>query len=123
MSKMRHWKERWDPTAPLQFNRSFLVLGGQVHRGDPLTQEIRDHIGPHRVKLWWDANCLTLDDSPRTPEPKKTPDPIAPGVKSLGGPWWEFEGRKYRGRVALERALRASRQELTSGQPTSNHGS
>lgn len=61
MSKLRHWKERWDPKADLVFLRPMLVNGKQVQRGDEVTPDLRSLLGG-RLKQWWVAGRLALKD-------------------------------------------------------------
>ena len=60
MSKLRHWKEHWDPHADLMFLKPLLIVGEQKQRGDPVTDEIRDRLGLNRLRRWWDAGYLAL---------------------------------------------------------------
>jgi len=83
MSKLRHWKEHWDPHADLMFLKPLLILGEQKQRGDPVTDEIRDRLGINRLRRWWDAGYLALADSPQAPA--KTDGPVRP----CGKGWFE----------------------------------
>jgi hypothetical protein len=85
MSKMRHWRQRWDPEAELVFLRR-LRMGDDPERpfvlpGDPVTSEIRTKLGTHRLRRWWDAGAVGLanwqspgqqaEDQPDTKPPRR----------------------------------------------------
>ena len=82
MSKLRHWKEHWNPNADLMFLKPLLIEGEQKKRGDPVTQEIRDKLGINRLRRWWDAGYLALSD---TPAPAEDDSPVRP----CGRGWFE----------------------------------
>jgi hypothetical protein len=83
MSKLRHWKEHWDPHADLMFLKHLTIMGEKKKRGDPVTQEIRNKLGINRLRRWWDAGYLALSDSPQAPA--KTDGP----VRDCGKGWFE----------------------------------
>lgn len=90
MSKLRHWKERWDPHADLVFLKSLLVMGERKVAGDPVTNKIRQKLGLHRLKKWWEAGYLAL--APKKKEKKaKPPEGLAanPRVQPAGRGWYE----------------------------------
>jgi hypothetical protein len=71
MAQRRHWKQHWDPTAPLVFIRRLKLQVGDrefVNPGEEVTQEIRDALGrteAHqlaRLKRWWEAGFLAIKD-------------------------------------------------------------
>lgn len=88
MSKLRHWRERWDPHADLIFLKNLLIEGERKKSGDPVTKKIRQKLGLHRMKKWWEAGYLAL-----APEKKKV-KPLEglaahPRVKLAGRGWYE----------------------------------
>lgn len=76
MSRIRHWKERWDPKADMVFNRYLTVMGVEVKPGDPVSAELRAKLGPHRLKIWWTAGTVRLATFVPNPKPAaKKPAP------------------------------------------------
>tara|TARA_R110000803_G_scaffold20201_5_gene52232 strand:- start:11840 stop:12253 length:414 start_codon:yes stop_codon:yes gene_type:complete len=68
MAKVRHWKQKWDPEAPLVFRKRLLLNGVQVGPGTVVTKEIRSALGEdefsqqRRLKLWWDSGYLEIQN-------------------------------------------------------------
>lgn len=65
----RHWKQHWDPDAPLVFIRKMnLGIEGakMVNPGDDVTPAIRAALGPcparatARLRRWWNAKFLAI---------------------------------------------------------------
>lgn len=66
MSRLRHWKQRWDPDAPLKFMKR-LRMGDNpdkpfVYPGELVTDEMREKMGLARLRRWWDAGVLERAD-------------------------------------------------------------
>lgn len=99
MSKMRHWKQRFDASAELIFSRNMkLGIAGQevVKRGDVVSIATKRKLGRSRLQRWWNAGFLEL--AVVTPE-KKVVDPI----EDIGGGWFQVtladgSKRKIQGR-------------------------
>ncbi len=72
MSKLRHWKQRWSPTADLIFLKKLKLGDGFVLPGDPVTPEIREKLGLHRLRRWWDAGVLALAEAQAPNHVEKT---------------------------------------------------
>jgi hypothetical protein len=92
MGTQRHWKQHWDPDAPLVFIRR-MVLGIKgsevVHPGDKVTPEIRAALGPPhkataRLLRWWNAKFLAIDGW-------KAPDEIQRARRARGLPRLEIQ--------------------------------
>lgn len=88
MGRIRHWKERFDPSADLIFSKRMrLHMCGveTVNYGDPVTDEMKDELGKHRMLVWWNANVIQLApaDAPARVEPT-----TEPAVEKLGGGWY-----------------------------------
>lgn len=87
MAKMRHWKQHWDPNADLIFTKK-LRIGDDPERpyvlpGDPVTPELRESLGLHRLKIWWEAEFLAIapEHAPK-PYVKQSARKPAPKAKS-----------------------------------------
>lgn len=63
MSQLRHWKQRWNPTADLVFTKRMrLGLTAEVpfvNAGDPVPKD-HPRLNRARLKRWWDAGYLAL---------------------------------------------------------------
>lgn len=124
MAKMRHWKQHWDPEAPLVFSKRMKlgVCGKEyVEPGDPVTPEIMEALGPKakfRLKMWWQAGRVELADwtSPEDAKRERTQtDPrllavTKPAPEPTGRGWYavrtpEGELRKVRGQKAAQQML------------------
>lgn len=124
MRGVRNYREPWNPDADLVFFRRVRNGGSEPYRiGDPLTPELREHLGEHRVKLWFEAGYFG-DPSYATgkilkaiqerraelgSEPQPLQDTTAEDVQIVrhGGPWYEVllgeeSFGKVRGRPAAE---------------------
>lgn len=126
MGTMRHWKQYWDPKAPLIFTRR-LNLGLPCKMvampGDEVTPEIRAALGKSeahqlaKLRRWWEANYLAIKDwkAPSEARWAKSEPPTAPapaGITQLGRGWFKVampDGttRTVRGQKAAEDALAA----------------
>lgn len=97
MSKIRHWKQRWSPTAPLIFAKKLKIGDGHVLPGDRVTDQHRKDLGLHRLRRWWEAGVLALAEYPK--------------ITDMGGGWHEVllgpdqEPKKVRGQKALEELI------------------
>jgi len=65
-SRTRHWKQRWDPSAPLVFARR-LRMGSNPSKpfvlpGDKVTKKHRELLGNNRLKMWFENGTLQLAD-------------------------------------------------------------
>lgn len=71
--RTRHWKQRWDPKAELVFV-SRMRVGTKAKPfclpGDKVTKAIRDRIGPHRLRLWFETGVVKIADW-KAPEPQR----------------------------------------------------
>ena len=115
MSTLRHWRQRWSPTADLVFLKRLKMGDGQVVPGDPVTPAIREKLGLHRLRRWWDAGVICRTDQPLPRriaallKPAPQTDPI---ITRLGGPWMQVrmpDGsmHKVNGNKALARLIGA----------------
>lgn len=66
MSKLRHFRQRWDPRAELVFIRPVSIGGRRVVRGEVVTPELRQTLG-RRLRLWWNNGIVALKDGPGSP--------------------------------------------------------
>ena len=103
MGKIRHWKQRFDMSAKLMFltRRKFAMSPtGFMERGQEVTEEMKQALGRHRLKMWWRAGWIGLADfSPTASRPQADPVPAQPdpvsveetagSVKHLGGGWYD----------------------------------
>jgi len=109
MAQVRHWKQRFDAGAKMVFRKSRkLGLCGQerCEPGDPVTEEMKQVLGRHRLKMWWEAGMIELlpeapersaekpkkSESPAAPDkdPESTEDALQPGsMKHTGGGWYD----------------------------------
>lgn len=68
MSRIRHWKQRFEADADLIFSKR-MKLGccgvDVVNPGDPVTEEMKAALGRNRLKLWWEAKRVELADFDR----------------------------------------------------------
>lgn len=73
MSKMRHWKQHFDPDAILIFRKRMVIRGYGVDTaqpGDVVPQEMKDHFGVHRLKIWWEGGFLAIQDQAELEAPQ-----------------------------------------------------
>jgi hypothetical protein len=92
---VRHWKERYEPGAPLIFLKR-LNLGVEGHEtvspGDDVTPAIRKVLGEHRLKVWWNARVIGSKEYAigigLIPEPKAA-EPVPERIAPVGGGWFE----------------------------------
>ncbi len=71
---MRHWKQHWDPKAPLVFAKR-LRLGDNPKKpfalpGDKVTKKHREKLGLARLRRWFENGTLALADFV-APEPQR----------------------------------------------------
>jgi hypothetical protein len=89
-TRTRHWKQRWDANAPMIFLKR-MRMGDDPQRpfvlpGDPVTDAIREHIGPHRLRRWWDARVIgRADFDPTVRGGYAAP---AAGIEHTGRGWY-----------------------------------
>ena len=114
---VRHWKEHWDPTSDLVFTKKMrLGFDGRqvVLPGDPVTPAMREKLGIHRLKIWWQARFVgradwairkgaalppALDRARPKPDPRPVPAPVgAPtgSVAPVGVPTGKATGKANR---------------------------
>ena len=72
--RRRHWKQRWDPEAPLIFAKR-LRIGDNPKKpfalpGDKVTKKHRESLGPNRLRAWFENGTLQLADF-TPPEPQR----------------------------------------------------
>lgn len=123
MGNARHWKQHWDPTAPLIFIRR-MRLGIKGHEvvkpGDEVTPEIRAAIGAHpakqnsRLRRWWEAKFLAIKDwkAPSEIARARREKPVPTfELLDVGKGWYYVYGAagaeplKVRGRAKADEAL------------------
>jgi hypothetical protein len=124
MGRIRHWKERFDPKGDLVFSKRMLLNmcgAGTVDFGDPITDEMKQELGAHRLLIWWNAGVIQMAPE-QAPQPSATFNQInqeaiepdggpMPNVEKLGGGWYEVtpagatESTRIRGKKALEAFL------------------
>jgi len=111
MSKLRHWKERYDPERDLFFLKRLRMGDGYVFPGDPVTEEMREKLGPHRLKTWWKGGTIAHEVPAgamhRVAEQKEG---TYPKVLKSNTSWFtvevsEGDVRKVNGRKALDELL------------------
>lgn len=67
--RIRTWKQRWDPAAPLKFTRRMFIgtkAKPYVPAGTELTPAMRKRFGLARLRRWWNIGILTRADAPPT---------------------------------------------------------
>lgn len=97
-SSIRHWNQHFDPSADLVFLRNMTLNGVKVKRGSPVPQEVKDTLGPMRLKVWWQGKIIALAPvaepagdvkqpkqpkvkAPKAPKPPKQPkNPTVPAT-------------------------------------------
>ena len=102
MRIVRHWKQKFNPTADFIFMRGMQLEEGFALVGSDVPEYLRSQA--HRMQIWWDANLIALKNWDYD---KGVPtDPEAPAYESLGGAWFLFpDGKKVHGKKALEAKL------------------
>ena len=65
-TRTRNWRQRWDPEAPLVFNKK-LRMGNNpkkpfVMPGDKVTKKQREKMGLARLRMWFESGTLGLAD-------------------------------------------------------------
>ena len=99
MSHVCDWREpRWHTNPPLVFSKSLKLGDQRVVPGDPVTEEIREKLGPHRLKVWWRAGVLG------TPLPGLSKS-SSRKVADLGGGWYSVNGSRVRGKKAVQQLI------------------
>lgn len=114
MSQCRHWKQRFDVGAKMIFRKSRKLGLCGVERcepGMPVTEEMKEVLGRHRLKMWWESGMLELLAEAPVPSPDEDPaapddsgdspeEPLEPGsMKHTGGGWYDVvlpDGSKQR---------------------------
>lgn len=94
-TRNRHWRQRWDPNAPLVF-RKRLRMGDDpakpyVFPGDPVTDAHRAQLGMARLKVWWESGTIERADfDPNLPGGGQVVHEAAPvaGIESTGRGWF-----------------------------------
>ena len=67
--KIRHWKQHYDANKALVLMRNMSFNGVEMKAGDLLTEEMRAKLGPYKLKLWWEAQIIQIQDHvPAKPE-------------------------------------------------------
>lgn len=59
----RHWKQHFSADADLIFRKRFKlgVCGVAVAEiGDPITDEMKAHLGRNRLRIWWRSGFIEL---------------------------------------------------------------
>jgi hypothetical protein len=74
VTRTRHWKQHWDPSADLIF-RKRLRMGDDPEKpcvlpGDPVTDEHREKLGMARIRRWFDNGTLEIANF-KAPEPQR----------------------------------------------------
>jgi hypothetical protein len=65
---LRHWKQHFDADADLIFLKRMVIRGYGVdiaQPGDRVPQELKEHFGVHRLKIWWEGGFLGIHDAER----------------------------------------------------------
>lgn len=98
---VRHWKQKFDPSASFIFTRGTKLEDGLALVGSTVPEYLR--LKSHRMKIWWNANRIALRDWDYALGIPKEPE--LP-YDSLGGAWFLFpDGEKVHGKKALEAKL------------------
>jgi hypothetical protein len=62
--KVRHWKEFYDITKPMRFRKVTVIKAcgyDKAMPGDPVTPDLIEYLGKHRIKVWWRAEMIEWD--------------------------------------------------------------
>lgn len=62
MNRTRHWRQRWDPRAPLIFLRPVLLGGVNYVPGDKVPEDVRRALGG-KMRQFWEGRFVGLDES------------------------------------------------------------
>lgn len=99
MSILRHYKQRFDPDAEFVFrkNRKLGLCGVALcHKGMPVTQEMKDTLGKHKLRNWWDAGLIELATKQESVEQENVDKDhnlggpaMGPAMKHMGAGWYE----------------------------------
>ena len=81
MASMRHWKERWDPKAPMRFRKNVVIGEGRVLAGSPVTEEHRKILG-RRLRNFWESKYIERDPTAEQPQ-LLIPGTNQPAVSSM----------------------------------------
>lgn len=118
-TRIRHWKQHWDPKADFVFLKK-LRMGDDpknpyVLVGDSVTTKMREKMGPARLRRWWEAQIigradfdLRLPQSPR--EGVNVPAAKTAGILKVSPGWYMVTSpdgteRKVHGKKKAEDAL------------------
>lgn len=106
--KLRHWKQRFDPTARFVFRRRCRFAGKQYQRGDEIPESLRKK----RLKLedFWEAGVIELlgwGELVGVHETLSLPMPEGVSIKHKGNHWYiltlpDGEEVKLQGRKRVE---------------------
>lgn len=133
MAHTRHWKQRWDPHADFVFAKR-LRMGDNPRKpfvlpGEPVTKKMREKMGLHRLRRWWEAGVIAIADW--EPPRRNRRSATEPHVRKLGGPWFEVtlpgqDAERVRGKEAAELLvagwLEAQEQDDEPEQPQGDDG-
>lgn len=114
--RLRHWKQHWDPDAPLVFTKRMRLAQGFVNAGDDVTPEIIKELGPHakhRLKRWWEARCVAIKDWQAPSDIRRErAERVVPqaDLEPLGKGWYAV--RDAAGVVTKVRGLKAANELL-----------
>lgn len=92
-------------TVTVKALRTFSRLGGRVKAGQVIqtTEEHAAYLASVGLAMRLPAPGETQDDAPPT-TPPLGPSEINPEITAVGGGWYEWRGKRYRGRAAAETA-------------------
>jgi len=132
ITKIRHWKEQFDPNGSFVWRRPTKIQGGMTRIGDPLDAALVKALGPARLKRLWkvgmiaDANFEApnvatgrVTESESGPEPVKVTSgpqneiPEGVTVEGAGGWYTVTDGdssARVRGKEQLEQLLQTIRE-------------
>jgi hypothetical protein len=118
---VKHWREKFDPSAELVFTKTFtLGLPNQrvAEAGQIVSPEVREQIGEQRLKMWYRSRFIGMAEQRILPEQaEKAPQPIEPApveepgsMTHTGGGWYEVtlpsgETRRVRGKAKAKALL------------------
>jgi hypothetical protein len=57
---VRNWRERWAAGAEFEFARRLKMGDGMVVPGDRVTPEMREKLGNHRLRRWWEGGFIRI---------------------------------------------------------------
>lgn len=114
---IKHWREKFDPSAELVFTKTFVLGLPNQHKaeaGEIVSPEVREQIGERRLKLWYRSRFIGMAEHrilPRRQAPKE-PSPVeGPGsMTHTGGGWYEVtlpdgQTKRVRGKAKAKALL------------------